>query len=245
MHQPGVEDVRRVLRAASLGVVIGLGATFLAPEGAFAQTVQAESDDGEALLTADAVLHDEEAGTITASGNVEVAYGERVLRADEIIYYIARDVIVAQGNVALVDPGGDVVFADRAEVTSDLDEALVNQVRALMRESSRVTAANAIRTGGNQTVFNKGRFTPCSTCTFGRRRTPMAPELTSNSRSRRAWRDATRGSTCSAAAVYTLLSIRTDRGTGKRPAVPSFGRTFQGFYKTSLSHVIDETSDIT
>lgn len=254
-NQPGGrwKTLGRVLRAASLGVVIGLGATFLAPEGAFAQTVQAESDDGEALLTADAVLHDEEAGTITASGNVEVAYGERVLRADEIIYYIARDVIVAQGNVALVDPGGDVVFADRAEVTSDLDEALVNQVRALMRESSRVTAANAIRTGGNQTVFNKGRFTPCSTCTFGEEDEPLwhleADQVIHDQEERVLRYRNARLNMFGLPLLYTPYFEHPDWTVERESGLlsPSFGRnSFQGFYSDlPYFHVIDETSDIT
>jgi lipopolysaccharide export system protein LptA len=40
--------------------------------------------DGPALLIADQVTHDEEAGVVTAEGNVEVTRGTRRLRADAI-----------------------------------------------------------------------------------------------------------------------------------------------------------------
>src|SRR5690625_2663679 len=165
--------LRHFLCAALLSFVLHLGAVPELAGQAMAQAVQTQSDEGEALLSADAVLHDEEARTITASGNVEIAYGEQVLRADEIIYEIERDVIIAQGNVALVDDDGDVVFADRAEVTADLDEAFVSEVRALLRESNRITAASAVRTEGNRTLFRKARFTPCSHCTYGDKGEPL------------------------------------------------------------------------
>lgn len=243
----------RVLRAASLGLACFLGGALSSLEQVAAQSVQAESDDGEALLSADAVLHDEEAGTITASGNVEVAYGERVLRADEIVYHTARDVIVAQGNVALVDPGGDVVFADRAEVTSDLDEALVNQVRALLRESSRMTAANAVRTEGNLTVFNQGRFTPCSQCTYGEEGEPLwyleADQVTHDQDAQVLRYRNARLNMFGLPVLYTPYFEHPDWTVERESGLlsPSFGRnSFQGFYvDTPYFHVIDETSDVT
>jgi len=222
-------------------------------KAASAQTLQAESDDGEALLSADAVLHNEEQQTITARGNVEVAYGERVLRADEIIYHIERDIIVAQGNVALVDDGGDVVFADRAEVTSDLDEALVNQVRALLRESSRMTAASAVRTEGNLTVFNKARFTPCSECTRGSEGEPLwqleADQVTHDQEAQLLRYRNARLNFLGLPLLYTPYFEHPDWTVDRQSGLlsPSFGRDgFQGFYADlPYFHVIDETSDIT
>lgn len=243
----------RILRAVSFGLVCSLGAVAGPSAAALAQAIEAQTDDGEALLSADAILHDEEAQTITASGNVEVAHGERVLRADEIVYQIDRDVIVARGNVALVDPGGDVVFADRAEVTSDLDEALVNQVRALLREGSRVTAANSIRTDGNLTVFNKGRFTPCSTCTYGEEGEPLwyleADRVTHDQEARTLRYRNARLNMFGVPVFYTPYFQHPDWTVERESGFlsPSFGRNdFQGIYAdVPYFHVIDETSDIT
>lgn len=212
-----------------------------------------QEDEREALLSADEVIHDEEANSITASGNVEVAYGERSLRADEITYYIDREVVVATGNVALVDPGGDVVYSDRAEVTSDLEEAFVNQVRGLLRDDSRVTAANAVRTDGNLTVFNRATFTPCSRCTYGSEGKPLwyleADEVAHNQAEQMVRYRNARLNMFGVPVAYTPYFEHPDWTVDRKSGLlsPSFGRnSFQGIYAdTPYFHVIDETSDVT
>lgn len=211
------------------------------------------AEDGEALLKADEVVHDEAAGLITARGNVEIAYGERVLVADEIAYDVGRDVIVATGNVALVDPGGDVIFADRAEVTSDLDEAFVNQVRALLHEGSRMTAANAVRTDGNLTVFNRASFTPCRTCATGSDEKPLwyieADRVEHDQAEQTLRYRNARLNMFGVPIAFTPYFEHPDWTVDRKSGLlsPSFGRnSFQGFYaETPYFQVIDETSDIT
>lgn len=245
----------RLFHAASLGFAlfaVTVSALTVSPP-AWAQAIQTEEQESEALLSADAVLHDEQRQTITARGNVEVAYGERVLRADEIIYHIDRDVIVAQGSVALVEADGDVVFADRAEVTSDLDEALVRQVRALLREGSRVTAANAVRSEGNLTVFRNARFTPCSHCRYGEEGEPLwhleADQVTHDQAAQLLRYRNARLNMFGLPLLYTPYFEHPD-WTVKRQSgllAPSFGSdSFQGVYADlPYFHVIDETSDVT
>ncbi|MDF2096200.1 LPS-assembly protein LptD [Aquibaculum arenosum] len=207
----------------------------------------------DALLSAREVIQDRDAGTITAQGDVEVAYGTRTLRADRIIYHTDRDVILAEGNVAIIDDNGDAVFAERAEVTSDLDEAFVNQVRALLRGSNRMTAANAVRTGDNLTVFNKARFTPCSACTFGDEEQPLwhleADEVTHDQEARTLRYRNARLNMFGIPVAYTPYFQHPDWTVTRQSGLlsPSFGSTsFQGAYiNLPYYHVIDDTSDIT
>lgn len=212
----------------------------------------AAAAEGEALLRADEVVHDEAAAVITARGNVEVAYGERVLVADEIAYDLGRDVIVATGNVALVDPAGDVIFAERAEVTSDLDEAFVNQVRALLHEGSRMTAANAVRTDGNLTVFNRASFTPCRECATGTDQRPLwhieADRVEHDQAAQTLRYRNARLNMLGVPIAFTPYFEHPDWTVDRKSGLlsPRFGRnSFQGLYaEQPYFHVIDETSDV-
>ncbi len=120
--------------------------------------------DIPALLSADSVSYDETLEVVTASGNVEIAQQERVLLADSVSYNLKSDVITASGNITLLEPTGEVFFAQYVELTGDLREGLVRDFRALLTDRSRLAAANAVRTNGNRTEMRKAVFSPCRAC---------------------------------------------------------------------------------
>ncbi|GAB5470800.1 MAG: LPS assembly protein LptD [Rhodospirillales bacterium] len=121
-------------------------------------------EDRPALITADEVTYNEQLGIVTASGSVEISQGARVLVADSVSYNTRNDVVTANGNVALLEPGGEVLFADYAEVTGDLREAFVRDVGLLLTDTSRLAAVSAIRTEGNRTELTKAVYSPCELC---------------------------------------------------------------------------------
>lgn len=120
--------------------------------------------DGPALLIADQVTHDEEAGVVTAEGNVEVTRGTRRLRADAIRYEESRDQMFAEGNVVLLEPTGEVLFADRVTLSGDLRDGLVNQLRARLADNSLFAAARGRRIEGTRIDMDRAVFTPCRVC---------------------------------------------------------------------------------
>jgi LPS-assembly protein len=126
-----------------------------------------------ALITADELSYDEVNGLVIASGNVEIAQGDRVLLADEVTYNTVTDVVIADGNVTLIDPSGDTVFAGHVELTGDLKEGFIRDIRVLMADDTRVAAASGTRTGGNRTEFRKGVFSPCDLCRDDPTRAPL------------------------------------------------------------------------
>jgi LPS-assembly protein len=134
---------------------------------------QDRPDESPILLTADQVTYDEELGIVTASGNVEVAQGGRVLQADTLTYNERAKTVTASGNVALLEPSGDVLFADYVELTDDLEEGIVENIRLLMADRSRAAAARGIRTSGNRTVLEKAVFSPCELCPEDPTRAPL------------------------------------------------------------------------
>ncbi|MEQ8354125.1 MAG: LPS-assembly protein LptD [Kiloniellaceae bacterium] len=126
-----------------------------------------------ALITADELTYDEDNGLVIASGNVEISQADRVLLADKVTYNTVTGVVTADGNITLVDPSGDTVFADYVELTGDMKEGFIRDVRVLMVDKTRIAAASGLRTGGNRTTFRKGVFSPCELCRDDPSRAPL------------------------------------------------------------------------
>lgn len=146
----------------------------LGARAALAQDLlQGVDRDTPALISADSLSYDESLGIVTASGNVEISQNDRLLLADTVIYNQRTDVVRASGNVSLVEPSGEVVFADFAEVTSDLREGFIRDIRILLTDRSRLAAASGLRTGDQRTVLRKGVFSPCDLCRDDPERAPL------------------------------------------------------------------------
>ena len=169
-------SARRALALLVLcSLALGLFASVLT-EGALAQgqtPAQVPANENEALISADSLTYDEGLGIVTARGNVEISNGGRVLVADSVSYNVNTDVVTASGNVALVEGTGDVVFANYMEVTGDLKEGFVRDIRLLMSDRSRLAANSGTRIGGTYNEFNKAVYSPCELCKEDPTRAPL------------------------------------------------------------------------
>ncbi|HEV7372043.1 LPS-assembly protein LptD, partial [Arenibaculum sp.] len=150
-------------------LALGLGLT--APQEARANET---TDQPPVLLNADELVYDETLGVVTATGNVELAQGLRVVLADRVTYNERTNVVTATGNVSLLEPSGDVVFAEYAELTDDLAQGFVDQVRVLMTDNSRLAATEGERTDDGRFMrLNRAVYSPCNLCPED----PSAPPL--------------------------------------------------------------------
>ena len=120
--------------------------------------------EGPVLLVADEVVYDAEAEVVTATGNVEVVRDDRRLLADVLRYHQATDLMEAEGNVALVEPTGDTLFANRVVLSGDLREGVAEQLRARLIDDSLLAAAGGRRTGGVRTELDRAVYSPCPLC---------------------------------------------------------------------------------
>ncbi len=125
------------------------------------------------VINANELVFDRERNTVTARGTVMNFQGDRVVFADEVVYDRNADRVIATGNVALVEPGGNTVFASRAELTRDLKERVLEQFRLHFAENSRMAANGALRTEGNRTEMSRVVFSPCLLCTEDPTRPPF------------------------------------------------------------------------
>ena len=117
------------------------------------------------LLEADRLIYNRDDETVTARGNVAVAYGPYRLVAEEISYNQRTGRLVARGSVELVEPDGNRLYADEIDVTDDFAEGFVNGLRIETADNTRFAAQSAVRgSDGTLTVFNNGVYTACEPC---------------------------------------------------------------------------------
>jgi LPS-assembly protein len=116
------------------------------------------------ILRADELIYDLERGLVIAAGNVEIAQGERILLADTVTYSERTDTVTASGNVTLLEPSGEVIFADSVELEDELRQGVIRNIRILLADDSRFAANGAVRTGGNRTEMRKAVYSPCKLC---------------------------------------------------------------------------------
>ena len=116
------------------------------------------------ILRADELIHDSNDGTVIATGNVEAAQGNRVLLADRITYNEKTDKVIASGNVILLEPSGEVIFADYVELKDEMKNGFIRDMRAILSDGSRFAANGAVRSGGNRTEMSKAIYSPCPLC---------------------------------------------------------------------------------
>ncbi len=141
--------------------------------GAPAALAKTDAGPKEPLLQADRLSFDENTGVVTATGNVEVALGDQILRADKITYDKNTNVVRAAGRIALTQSTGEILYAKELEITSDMKEAFLNNVRILFPDESRLAANDAQRFEGRYLITDKGVYSACSLCADD----PSAPPL--------------------------------------------------------------------
>lgn len=134
------------------------------PAGRVASEVPPVKPGLPVALIADAIDYDTGTGRVVASGNVEIHHGTRTLTADRVIYDARAETVTAEGAIVMRDPSGVTVFADFAELGTDLREGLVRGAKAVMGEHIRLSAVEARRTEGRYNTLSKAVYSPCKVC---------------------------------------------------------------------------------
>ncbi|MBL6931992.1 MAG: LPS-assembly protein LptD [Rhodospirillales bacterium] len=127
----------------------------------------------EVRFSADEMQHDRELDIVTARGNVQVQQLQRILRADVIVYNRKQDFVTASGNVTLLEPSGDVLFAEFMELSGDLREGVIADLRAILKDGSLIAASGAKRTGANILNMRNAVYSPCRLCEDDPSRPPL------------------------------------------------------------------------
>ncbi|WP_428392063.1 LPS-assembly protein LptD [Lichenicoccus sp.] len=113
---------------------------------------------------ADRVSYDNAHNLVTWSGHVEIWQNDHVLRADEVTFDRNTGVAAARGNVAIIEPDGQVLFAQYAELTQGMREMVMDNMRAILANNGKLAANGARRTDGKVNVMSKSVYTACKIC---------------------------------------------------------------------------------
>lgn len=148
-----------------------VAAALLLPGLAHAQAAGAE--EPPVLLRADTMSHDRQLGVVTASGHVEVSRNNQVLLTDHLVYNQRDDVLTATGNVSLLEADGTVFFAEYVELTGDLKNGVVRDIRIILADGARIAANGGKRTDGTIHEMSKGVYSACNLCTDDPTRPPL------------------------------------------------------------------------
>lgn len=160
------------MRARLAALVLALAAVVLGGAASVGAQTRVR-DDQPVYFRADRVDADRQRGRIRASGRVEVWQGDRVLIADDLVYDERTEIATATGNVAILEPSGDVIFADSAEITRDLKDGVADNLRIRLSDNARVAAVGGRRIGGTVTEMRKAVYSACEPCKDDPQRAPI------------------------------------------------------------------------
>jgi LPS-assembly protein len=156
------ECALRGMAGVLLAGMIACGGQFPA---AWAQDIAgAAEQDGQMLLEADTLTYDNDAGIVTASGNVRIDYNGTRLVAQRVSFNRNTRRVMAYGNVQIMDREGNRSFADEIDVTDDLSTGFANALRIETADRTYFASESAERREGNVTTFNSGVYTACEPC---------------------------------------------------------------------------------
>jgi LPS-assembly protein len=151
----------RAVRIAAL-----VAAAFLASaatERAVGETPRQRSE-APVLVSADELQYDQDLGLTVAKGHVELDQADQILLADAVTYNQRSDTVTASGHVSLLQPSGDVTFADYAELRDQMRDGFIKDIRLLLSDQSRLAGNTARRVGGVRTEIRRAVYSPCELC---------------------------------------------------------------------------------
>ncbi|NJL50287.1 MAG: LPS-assembly protein LptD [Blastochloris sp.] len=118
----------------------------------------------EMLVTADELHYDYQNDRVSAVGHVQIYNDGAVLEAERVTYDRKANTMYAEGNVRLKTKSGDVVYAERLELTQDFKKGFVDSLRLEGADKTHFAAAHADRRDGDVTVLRSGVYTACEPC---------------------------------------------------------------------------------
>ena len=118
-------------------------------------------------FAADKLEYNIDDSILTAKGKVEIEQGDMIVRADSIEYDQVRNSVKANGNVVILDPSGQVSFADATELKSEMKDSIIRNFRVRLADNEVFMAGEARKS--EAPVTNDKSF-------FGRVFAYLAPE---------------------------------------------------------------------
>nr|WP_294519196.1 LPS assembly protein LptD [uncultured Rhodopila sp.] len=209
--------------------------------------------DEPVTFSADSVEYDKDKSLVTATGHVEAWQNGHVMRADKIVFDRNTGVAAATGNVVLLEPDGEVMFADYAEMQNNMNDGILKDVRALLQQNGRMAANGAQRTGGQINEMTKVVYTTCNPCAKDPTHPPLwqiraASAVQDLEHKKIEYHDAELeiyGFPIAYFPFFFNADPSVKRASGLLPPVMGSSSSIGGFYGQPWYQVIDDQSDAT
>ena len=120
--------------------------------------------DQPVYYQADTAVYDRDSGLVTLAGHVEMWQGDRVMRADKVTYDRNTGVAAATGHVVLLEPNGEVLFSDYAELGDAMKSGVLTNMRAQLAENGKLAANGVRRTDAKVNELSRVIYTTCNLC---------------------------------------------------------------------------------
>jgi len=138
-----------------------------------AESARPRVSEAPVLISADELQYDQEFGLTVAKGHVELDQADQILLADTVTYNQRTDTVTASGHVSLLQPSGDIVFADFVELSDDMRDGFVKDIRLLLSDRSRLAGNTGRRVNGTRTEIRRAVYSPCELCQDDPRQPPV------------------------------------------------------------------------
>lgn len=155
---------RSLLSGGVLAILLVVGAVVAQAQLRPGPHTEPVHGDQPVFYQADEVEYDRDEALVTLSGHVEIWQGDRILRADRVTYDRDTGVAAAIGNVVMVEPDGQVMFAEYAELSEGMKNGVMRDARALLPQNGRLAANGARRTDANINEMSRAVYTTCNLC---------------------------------------------------------------------------------
>ncbi len=123
-----------------------------------------DEDSAEIYFSADSLENNDEQEIVTANGHVEIIRNNLTLLADKVVYDQKKDIVTASGDVVLVEKDGNVVFSDYVELTDQMSQGEMKNIKIIMKDKTRLAARTFRRGAKDKKIMNHAVYSPCDTC---------------------------------------------------------------------------------
>jgi LPS-assembly protein len=114
---------------------------------------------------ANEVAYDQNADTVTASGDVVLRSEDKSVRADQVTWSRTTGQIVATGNVRFVDEDGNQLYTSRIELTDEFEAGAMEDLLLALREGGRLAADTGTRLADGTIELSRAAYTGCEVVT--------------------------------------------------------------------------------
>jgi LPS-assembly protein len=129
--------------------------------------------DQPAYYQADTATYDSDGGIVTLTGHVEFWQNDRVLLADKVTFDRNTNVAAAYGHVVLLEPDGQTLFSNYAELTGGMKEGVLKGITSLLAANGRLAANGGRRTSGEINELSRAVYSTCNLCAKDPTRPPL------------------------------------------------------------------------